>query len=76
MTHPFGGRGVALRGNRGSRRRLRRIKLRENWSRAMWALLAFVLLVLLVVIPWVLRHPLPHQEEHVFGEMEEPGHSK
>jgi hypothetical protein len=76
MTHPFGGRGVGLRGNRGSRRRLRRIKLAENGSPAMWALLAFVLLVLLVVFPWLLRHPLPHQEEHVFGEQEEAGHGK
>jgi hypothetical protein len=76
MTHSFGGRPGALRGHRSSRKRLRRIKLRESWSVGMLALLAFVLLVLLVVIPWLLRHPLPHQKEHVFGEQEEPGHGK
>jgi len=43
---------------RGSRRRLRRIRFRDNWTRDMWLLLAFVVLVALVLLPWLVRHPL------------------
>jgi hypothetical protein len=47
--------------------------MRGNSSVAMWALLVFALLIMFVAIPWVMRHPPPHQE-HVFGASERPGH--
>jgi len=40
---------------RGSRRRLRRIKLRGNGSLELWLLVLWVAFVLLVVVPWMLR---------------------
>jgi hypothetical protein len=43
---------------RGSRRRIGRIRFRENWSRDMWLLLAFILLALFVLIQW-LEHATP-----------------
>lgn len=69
MAHPFGGSGRALAGNRGSRRRLRRIRMRENSTPLVWALLVFVLLILFVGLPWLIRRPPPH-EDHVFGKAE------
>jgi len=44
--------------HRGSRRRLRRIRFRENWTRDMWLLVAFVVLAMLVLFPWLVRHPI------------------
>ena len=43
---------------RGSRRRLRRIRFRENWTRDMWLLVAFVVLTILVLFPWLVKHPI------------------
>jgi hypothetical protein len=43
---------------RGSRRRLRRIRFRENWTRDMWLLLVFVVLTVLLLFPWLVRHPI------------------
>jgi hypothetical protein len=43
---------------RGSRRRLRRIRFRENWTRDMWLLVAVVVLTILVLFPWLVRHPI------------------
>ena len=43
---------------RGSRRRLRRIRFRENWTRDMWLLLGFVVLAVLLLLPWLVRHPI------------------
>lgn len=54
MSHPFGRDGVALRGHRGSRKRLRHLKLGEKRSVALWALVASVLLLLLAAVPWLL----------------------
>ena len=42
---------------RGSRKRLRRITLRGNWSIELWILVAIVALMLLVGVPWLIRHP-------------------
>ncbi len=47
--------------------------MRGNTSIVVWALLLFTLLVVFVAIPWLVRHPPPHQE-HVFGASEGPGH--
>jgi hypothetical protein len=40
---------------RGSRQRLRRIRLRGNGSLELWLLVLWVAFVLLVVVPWMLR---------------------
>jgi hypothetical protein len=40
---------------RGSRRRLRQIRLRGNASVGLWLLIAWVLFLLLVVVPWMIR---------------------
>lgn len=42
---------------RGSRRRLRRIRFRSNWSLEMVLFLLWLLFVLTVLIPWMVRHP-------------------
>jgi hypothetical protein len=41
--------------NRGSRRRLNRIGLRRGGSWQLWVLIAWVVFLLLFVLPWVLR---------------------
>ena len=76
MAHPFGGGRSVLRGGRGSHKRLRRITPWGNASFEVWALLVFALLVLLVWIPWLLTHPPPPHQEHVFGEPEGPGRAR
>jgi hypothetical protein len=43
--------------------------MRENSTPFVWALLVLVLFTLFVGIPWLIRHPPPH-EDHVFGEAE------
>ena len=43
---------------RGSRRRLRRIRFRDNWTKEMWLLVAFVLALLLLLFPWFVHHPI------------------
>jgi hypothetical protein len=40
---------------RGSARRLRRIALRGNWSLEIWLLVAWILFLLFVVVPWVMN---------------------
>jgi len=46
---------------RGSRKRVRRIKVRDNWHWPveLWFVVAVVLFTLFVVVPWLVRHPLP-----------------
>jgi hypothetical protein len=39
----------------GSRRRLRRIRLRDNSSWELWLLVAWVAFLLFVVMPWMIR---------------------
>lgn len=41
---------------RGSRRRLQRITLKDNWSVPIWILLLWVMFLLFVVVPWMIRH--------------------
>jgi hypothetical protein len=41
---------------RGSRRRLKRIKVRGNSSLELWLLIAWVAFLLVIVLPWLLRH--------------------
>jgi hypothetical protein len=40
---------------RGSRRRVRRVRLRGNGSLELWMLIAWVTFLLLVVVPWMIR---------------------
>jgi hypothetical protein len=41
---------------RGSRRRLRQITPKGNGSFELWLLVAWVVFLLLVVLPWMMRH--------------------
>jgi hypothetical protein len=41
---------------RASKQRIRRIRMRPNWSGEMWLLVAWMLLLLFVIIPWLVRH--------------------
>jgi len=40
---------------RGSHRRLKQIRLRGNSSFGLWLLIVWVLFLLLVVVPWMIR---------------------
>lgn len=42
---------------RGSRRRLEKVRLRDNWSRGAILFFLWILLILTVAIPWVMHHP-------------------
>jgi hypothetical protein len=44
---------------RGSRKRLKRIKWSDNTSADFWAFVILALFLLLVVLPWLIRHPPP-----------------
>jgi hypothetical protein len=60
----YGFRGVGQPGKdyRGSRRRVRRIRVRGNWSLAMWAVVVWMLLFL-GSLPW-LASRLTHGKQH------------
>lgn len=45
---------------RGSRSRLKKIRLRKNWSVQIWIILGVILLVLFVWIPLLIRNPLTY----------------
>jgi hypothetical protein len=45
---------------------LRRIRVRENTTPQVWALLVLALLFLFVGLPWLIRNP-PSHDGHVFG---------
>jgi hypothetical protein len=45
---------------RGSRKRLRRIRARDNWSVEFVIFIIFMLFVLLVLVPWMVTHPHRH----------------
>lgn len=49
-------RGRPSKTYRGSRRRVERITLKRNWSLPMWVLVAWVIFLLFVVVPWMVRH--------------------
>ncbi|MBZ5559942.1 MAG: hypothetical protein LAO77_22000 [Acidobacteriia bacterium] len=40
---------------RGSRRRVRQVRLRGNGSWKLWLLVAWVVFLLCVVVPWMIR---------------------
>jgi hypothetical protein len=41
---------------RGSRRRIKRIKIRGNGSFELWLLVGWVAFLVLIVLPWMMRH--------------------
>jgi hypothetical protein len=47
---------------RGSRKRLRRIKMKGKWSIEMWVLVIAALIILFVVVPWLVTHPIVHRD--------------
>jgi hypothetical protein len=51
---------------RGSRKRLRRIRLRGNWSIEFWVIVAIIVFMLLVGLPWLIRHPIV--DDHHVGQ--------
>jgi hypothetical protein len=48
---------------RGSRRRLKRIAFRGNWSFELLLFVAWLLFCLLVLVPWLVRHPPEHRQQ-------------
>ena len=46
---------------RGSRKRLRRIRARDNWSVELVIFIVFMLFVLIVLVPWIATHPHTHR---------------
>jgi hypothetical protein len=40
---------------RGSRQRLKRLRIRDHWSVTMWALVIWLGFLLLVAIPWMVH---------------------
>jgi hypothetical protein len=61
-----GSAGRAAKVYRGSRRRLKRITLRGNWSFELLLFVAWLLFCLLVLVPWMVRHP--QERGHQTGE--------
>jgi hypothetical protein len=51
------GRPGTQRSYRGSRKRIRRIRMQDHWSVELWLFVIFVLLALFIVVPWLIRHP-------------------
>jgi hypothetical protein len=41
---------------RGSRKRIRQIKMRHNGSWELWLLVAWLAFLVLVVLPWMIRY--------------------
>jgi hypothetical protein len=48
---------------RGSRKRLKRIRILEDTSVDFWLLVILMLFMLLVVLPWLITHPLWDHDE-------------
>jgi hypothetical protein len=63
-THHLGGFGPAKDYRRGSRRRVRKIRFRGNWSIEIVIFILSMLLVLTVLIPWIVRHSVGDAQEH------------
>jgi hypothetical protein len=41
---------------------VRRIRFRDNWAVELWILVAVILFVLFVLVPWLVQHPpVDHQ---------------
>lgn len=55
---------------RGSRKRLRQIGLRDNWSVEFWLFVAILIFALFVAVPWLIQHPPLHH--HMNGSEVSP----
>ena len=66
--HHLGDFGPAKDYRRGSRRRVRKIRFRGNWSIEIVIFILSMLFVLTVLIPWIVRHPLDDAHEHAPNE--------
>jgi hypothetical protein len=67
--HPFGVRRPGL-AYRGSRKRLKRIEFLENTSVEFWVMVVLLVIMLLVVVPWLIRHPpRDHDAANLGGTM-------
>jgi len=64
VSGPHGTKPGAARSFRGTKKRLARIKLRENFSIAFWCFVAFIAFLLFVGIPWMLKQPADTHERH------------
>jgi hypothetical protein len=53
---------------RGSRKRVRRIKWLENNSVEFWILVVLLLFMLLVGVPWLVKHPPADRHQHLTNE--------
>ena len=50
--------------DRGSRKRLNRIRLRGNGSIELWIFVALMAFMLTVGVPWLIRHPMEDRDSH------------
>jgi hypothetical protein len=50
---------------RGSKRRIRKTRLRGNWSLEVWIIIVVTLLAVFGGIPWLIQHPLVDHHVHV-----------
>lgn len=58
-TGPHEGRS-AKAFDRGSKKRVERIRLRGNWSIEFWIFVILMLIMLFVAVPWLIKHPIEH----------------
>jgi hypothetical protein len=54
---PHAARPGAGKSYRGSRKRVQRIKWRENTPVELWIVVALILFTLFVGVPWLVKHP-------------------
>jgi hypothetical protein len=64
-TRYFREQGGARSYRSGSKRRLRQIRFRGNWSPEAIVFLIMLLLIFTVLIPWLVRHP-PDDLDHPY----------
>jgi len=68
-----GGRPLGI--SRGSKRRLRKIAMRGNWSPGLVILIIFMLFTLFIILPWLIRHPRP-EHDHPTGSSLRTGNGR
>ena len=63
MGGPHTARAGAGKTYKGSKKRVRQIRLRDTWSVGFWIFVVVVLIQLFIVVPWLIRHPPEHFEQ-------------
>jgi hypothetical protein len=66
--HPSGAHAGAGKAYRGSRKRVRRIKWRDNTSVEFWILVVLMLFMMFVGVPWLFKHPPADHHQHLTSE--------